>query len=902
MAPMKSCCLTLGMSLWFAWCSIGGMAPGNVAPLLAQTQTGEAAVQGGADQAASNRPPTVFWPKDVSFDPSIPTPRQFFGFDIGHRHLRHDQVVEYIQALAEATERIRVSQYGRTHGGRPLLLATITSPENHQRLPEIKRAQKSLAGPKADQVPIDELPVVMNMGYCVHGDEPSAGNCAPLVAYYLAAAQGPEVESQLRDIVVLLDPCLNPDGFDRFARWANMYRGRMLNADPAHAEHNQGWPSGRVNYYWFDLNRDWLPLVHPESRARMRWYHQWKPNVVLDFHEMGTNSSFFFQPGVPRRTHPLTPQSTVDLTGAIAKFHARAFDRNRQMYFTEEVFDDFYMGKGSTYPDLHGAIGILFEQASARGHIQESTNGILRFVDAIENQFAASRSSLEAAQAMREKLLEHQREFYRNSWELAQKSKTRVLVFTSTGNRSRLQQLANVLLLHDIQCYWTNETLIQEQRRFFPESTLLVPLRQAEYRFIQSLFERRTQFEENIFYDVSAWTLSDAYNVRKYEWENEVPLDKLTLAKTFQTWPRNLAISDDDIAYVIDWRDDRAPFWLYRCLNSGIRVKVARKPFTISSDEGNRSFHAGALVIHLDGQQDRIKAIQRTLRLAAARGCDVVPLTTAWTPQGPDIGSNHFATIPKPSIALAVEDGVRFYEAGAIWHLLDIKHSIPVSLLKSNSISRTDLSRYSTLLLPSGRYGQIADSVDAWVRQGGTLVCNGTAVEFAAGEILDLNADDTNAPDAAHSTDETSDSTPALQKPFVSARNELALALVSGAIFKGRMDPSHPLCFGFGNQKTIPVFRNHARILPPSANPYANPLIYAKQPLLAGYCSQENQDRLAQTAGIVVHSHGAGRVILIADDLNFRGFWQGTSRIYMNAIFFGSLTDPPMPRGEAVEE
>ena len=348
--------------------------------------------------------PTSFWPTAVEWDKSIPNPKSHFGFDVGFRHLEHGQVVSYLQALAEASARVSLRQYGHTHGGRPLLLLTITSKKNRNRLDEIQRKSRRLTKANGENIETEDLPAVINMGYGVHGDEPSATNCAPLVAYYLAAAQGEEIERILENCVILLDPCLNPDGFNRFATWANRYRGRVLNPDPQHAEHNQQWPPGRTNYYWFDLNRDWLPLVHPESRSRMRWYHKWKPNVVLDYHEMGTNSTYFFQPGIPQRTNPLTPQKNVDLTNKFGEYHARALDERGSLYYTQETFDDFYMGKGSTYPDLHGAVGILFEQASSRGHVQENQDGLLTFYDTIANHFATSLSSLKATVDLRKEL------------------------------------------------------------------------------------------------------------------------------------------------------------------------------------------------------------------------------------------------------------------------------------------------------------------------------------------------------------------------------------------------------------------------------------------------------------------------------------------------------------------
>ena len=562
-----------------------------------------------ARRANRRQKPTVFWPADVPVNDKITTPREHFGFDIGERHLRHDQIVSYLKVLAEQSDRITLEEYGRTHGRRPLLLATITSPANHSRIDEIQSDHFSLAKPQDSSfVELEKLPAVMNMGYSVHGDEPSAGNCAPLVAFYLAAAEGEQVENILDSVVVLLDPTLNPDGFDRFARWANTFRGRVLNSDPAHAEHNQGWPTGRVNYYWFDLNRDWLPLVHPESQSRMTWYHQWKPNVVLDFHEMGTNSTYFFQPGIPQRTNPLTPKKNVDLTAEIAKFHARAFDGRKEMYFTQEVFDDFYMGKGSTYPDLHGCVGILFEQASSRGHLQESTNGLLSFPQTIRNQFSASRSSLEAAATMRSQLLEYKIEFYNDAIEAARGEEARMHIFSAPGNASRIQAFADLLLQHDIECFRLKENSTYDGSDFDKRFTLVVPTEQPEYMFLRSLIEERTEFQENIFYDVSAWTIPLAYGLNHNEIQREIPADDLVRAKLGQVDRLELPADKKAVAYLIEWEDDLATRWLYRILSKEMVAKVASRPFTVAIGDEAREFSYGCLLYTSPSPRDRTRS------------------------------------------------------------------------------------------------------------------------------------------------------------------------------------------------------------------------------------------------------------------------------------------------------
>jgi hypothetical protein len=323
---------------------------------------------------------SYYLPDGVSYNPDIPTPKAIIGHEVGEFHVTHDKLVNYMYAIDKASDRVTLEVTGYTHEARPLLLLTITSPKNHQNLEAIRAQHVQLTDPsRSGSLNTRNMPVVFYLGCSIHGNEASGTNAGLLMAYHLAAAQGPEMEKALENTVILFDPSFNPDGMQRFSAWVNSRKSRSVSTDPYDMEHNEAWPGGRTNHYWFDLNRDWLVAQQPESQARIRKFHQWKPNVLTDHHEMGTNATFFFQPGVPARMHPLTPQKNLELTKKIGEYHAKALDAIGSYYYTQEGYDDFYYGKGSTFPDVQGAIGILFEQASSRGHAQESTNGILRF-------------------------------------------------------------------------------------------------------------------------------------------------------------------------------------------------------------------------------------------------------------------------------------------------------------------------------------------------------------------------------------------------------------------------------------------------------------------------------------------------------------------------------------------
>ena len=286
---------------------------------------------------------SYYLPKDVTYNQSIPTPASVIGHEVGEWHITHDKLVTYMKALAASSDRIAIEDRGNTFEDRPLLLLTITSPKNHQNLEGIRKTH--IDATNNDKVVTSDNPIVVYQGFSIHGNEPSGSNAALAVAYYLAAAEGTEIDDLLNNAVILFDPSFNPDGLQRFAYWANTNRSKNINPDPNDREYTEVWPRGRTNHYQFDMNRDWLPVQLPESKARIASFHKWLPNILTDHHEMGSNSSFFFQPGIPSRTNPLTPQMNQDLTKEIATYHAKALDKIGSLYYSEESFDDFYYQK-----------------------------------------------------------------------------------------------------------------------------------------------------------------------------------------------------------------------------------------------------------------------------------------------------------------------------------------------------------------------------------------------------------------------------------------------------------------------------------------------------------------------------------------------------------------------------
>ncbi|MEX2232271.1 MAG: M14 family metallopeptidase, partial [Cyclobacteriaceae bacterium] len=521
---------------------------------------------------------SYYLPENVIYDSLIPTPASVIGHQVGEFHVTHDRLVHYMQILDKASDRITLEITGYTHEARPLLLLTITSPQNHRNIESIRTTHIQLADPgRSAGLNTSTMPAVFYLGCSIHGNEASGSNAGLLIAYHLAAAKGPEIESALQNTVILLDPSFNPDGLQRFSTWVNSRKSKMTSPDPNDMEHHEPWPGGRTNHYWFDLNRDWLVAQQPESQARIKKFHQWKPNVLTDHHEMGTNYTFFFQPGVPSRSHPITPAKNFELTKKMGEFHAKALDEIGSLYYTQEGYDDYYYGKGSTFPDAQGAIGILFEQASSRGHLQESDNGILTFPFTIRNQFTTALSSLKAVNAMREELLNYQRQFFRDAAAENSKDPVKAFIFGSSKDEARACHLAEIITRHEIVVYKPAARQAHSGKIFETESSFIVPLNQPQYKLLKGMFEKRTTFQDSLFYDISSWTLSLASGIEFEELRSMPSLGEKILSVRMPAG--KLIGSRSEYAYAFESYGYYAPRAIYRLLKAGVRVKVATGSF-----------------------------------------------------------------------------------------------------------------------------------------------------------------------------------------------------------------------------------------------------------------------------------------------------------------------------------
>lgn len=823
---------------------------------------------------SQSAPPLSYYLPDIAYNPAIPTPASWLGFEVGAWHASHDQLVGYLRALDAASDRIRLQEYGRSYENRPLLCLMITDPGNFPRLEQIKADRQRLADPgQSGGLDLKSMPAVYYMGYSIHGNEASGSNAALIMAYYLAAAESEEVKSMLKNTVILFDPCFNPDGMQRFSTWVNSHKSIHLSPDPAGDEFNEHWPRGRTNHYGFDLNRDWLVAQQPETVGRVQLFQEWRPNLLTDQHEMGTNSSFFFQPGVASRVNPITPDKNQELTAKIAGYHAQLLSENNVLFFTGENYDDFYYGKGSTYPDAQGCIGILFEQGSSRGTAQESENGLLTFPYSIRNQVFGSLSSLKAISDMRVELNEYMRDFYRSALDEAKHAEVKGYLFSDGSSEARA--FLELLGRQHIRVQNVEEDIEAGSIRFKARQAFFVPCEQAQYRLVRAIFERNTVFRDSIFYDISAWTLPDAFGL---DW---APLKAGNYSS--KSFSKDLSLvslhppyrlgDHEAYAYAIAPEAYELPRVLGRLLRAGLRVRVAMEPFKAAGED----FRAGALLIAADRQAMSASDLVALMNEAAGSGLHVVPIENGLTPDGPDLGSSNFPVVRLPKILELTGDGVDPSANGEIWHQFDTRYDMPVTRVEAERFNSLNLLNYNVLVLSDGVYSKISsEKVKQFVNDGGTLIVTGTALRWLKNTALAPVDFRISAPG------------PHPPRPYDKLEEDKGAMAMPGAIFQAELDLTHPLCFGY-DKPELPVFFSDTIFVQPTQNPYATPLRLSAQPLLGGYVHARYKALASGAAAALVYGSGKGKIIAFPGDMNFRAFWYGTNRIFANAVFFGNL-------------
>ncbi len=883
-----------------------------------------------------------FYP-GASYASSIPTLKQVIGHTWGEQITSHQETERYLKALVEASPRARLVPYGETWEGRQLWYFIIASEANMARLDEIKAGMRQLADPRTvSQVEADRLirslPAITWLAYGVHGNEISSTDAALLTAYHLLASQDDAlVEAIFNSSLVIIDPMQNPDGRERFIHYFQQTRGRWPDPAPQAAEHNETWPSGRVNHYLFDMNRDWFAQTQPESRGRVKAFLEWFPQVFVDLHEMGSNETYYFAPPAP----PLNPEFTPAQNEWLTKYgrnNAKWFDRMRFDYFTREVFDSFYPGYGEGWPMFHGSIGMTYEQASTRGLVvRRDDETVMHYRDGVQHHFIASLSTVEMTANNRESLLRSFYEFRRSAAQEGGLGTIKEYIIPPGRDVNRVAKLVSKLIAQGIEVkqatapftnakardYYDGEL----QSKQFPAGAYVVSLAQPARRLVSTLLAKHTPMDDAFvkeqlrrhkkrlsdqFYDVTGWSVPLLYDIECYIAEES---SRGQFSVLQQPPARQGRVHGDQaqLAYLIPWGSNSAAQALAALQRQSVRVFCADKAFT----QNGRTYPGGTLIIKVKDNPEDL--YQRLTRLAVDVGVDIYPTDTAWVEDGVNFGSDEVKFLRKPIVAMAYQIPTSAYAVGWARYLLEQEYSYPVTVINTQQLRNVDLRDFNVLILPNGssEYEQLlgesgAEQIGRWVQNGGILITIGEATRWLTDEEVDLLATKREfkggKPEKSPSERQPSQETKAeSEKPAQSASEspkkeepkpfdveeaikpeEELPGSTPGAIMRVTLDTEHWLAFGYDGDTNVLVESRNV-FTPLKLDKGRNVGLYMSEDkvVLSGFTWEDARKQIANKAYLMVQSHGRGHVVAFAEDPNYRAFCDGLNLLFLNAIFFG---------------
>lgn len=797
---------------------------------------------------------------------SLPSPAEFLGYSLGSQFTPHHSVNDYFEAVARARPgQVSLIEYGRTFEGRPLLLATLSSAGNMERLEEIRSEHlKSLQGGGQGET------AVVWLSYNVHGNESVSTEAAMQTLHRLLT----DKSEYLDNTIVIIDPCINPDGRERYINWYKQRRNKPFSTDPNSLEHHEGWLSGRGNHYMFDLNRDWAWLTQAESVQRLKQYNRWMPHIHVDFHEQSVDAPYYFAPAAEPYHEVVTPFQR-EFQEVIGNNHARYFDKNGWFYFTREVFDLFYPSYGDTYPTYNGAIGMTYEQGGggrAGLGVVTATGDTLKLTDRIAHHLTTGLSTVEVASGHAAALNSEFRAFFRRPGNFKYQS------YVLNGGRDQIDALTDLLDRHGIT-YGSGtggsvrgfDYGIQGRGSVsVSEESLIIPVSQPRGTLVKVLFEPNARLSDSLTYDITAWSLPYAYGLQALASESAVPLRPRS--GSTQTSP---GMEPGAFAYLTDWNSMKDARFLSEILQKGIRVRRAEKPFEL---EG-RSWGRGTLII-TRADNTSLKDLDNALREAAEKhGKNLTGTRTGRVTSGKDFGSRYVDMIPKVRVAILSGAPTSTLRFGELWHFFEQQLGYPASILGADYFDRVDLSGYDILILPDG-YGyrgflnpERLQHIKNWVREGGQLIAMGRSLQT-------LGGDDGFG---IRRTGKASAGSDDLLTPYKDNRRKRVRNTITGAIFKARVDPTHPIAFGYPdtyytlkrNSLAFSYLDGGSNVVVLGENPAA----------VAGFAGSKALERLPETLLLGSENYGQGTVVYFADNPLFRGFWENGKLFMANALF-----------------
>ena len=802
----------------------------------------------------------------------LKSPDEFLGYELGSQFTRHHEVVDYFKQLAEsAPNRVKLEQYGSTYERRPLYVAFLSSEENIRNLEQIRRTNLGRAGIGAGESGNDIA--IVWLSYNVHGNEASSTEASMKTIYRLLT----EKQDWLKNTLVIIDPCINPDGRDRYVNWFNETASRPYDTDQQASEHLEPWPGGRPNHYLFDLNRDWAWATQIESQTRLKVYNRWLPHIHVDFHEQGINEPYYFAPAA-EPFHEVITDWQRDFQTQIGKNHANYFDSEGWLYFTRERFDLFYPSYGDTYPTYMGAIGMTYEQAGhGRGGlgIMNDEGDELTLKDRLEHHTTTGLSTVEIASQNAEKLTSEFSKFF-NTSKLADKS------YVLKGHPDKISAITELLDSHEITYGFAKAGKASgysyskngQGQINTSSSDLVVSTQQPKGSMVKVLFEQNAKLVDSLTYDITAWSVPYAYGV-----------DAIASTKDIETQvvgvtPQLNTINKGATGYVLPWKSLEDAKFLSELLNQKVRVRFSEKAF---QTEG-KSFDRGSLII-VRGDNKGVSDFDDIVTSTANKHKrQLTSAISGFSTNGPDFGSPDIKLVNPPKIAVLSGDGTSSLSYGEIWHFFEQQLHYPMTSINTDHLNYVNLNKYNILIMPNGNYGNILDEnllkkLKDWVQSGGKLI----AIDGALSAFADKDGFGLSRVSKEENEDEKDDDSVDIIK-YADRERENAKNLITGAIFNSTVDETHPMAFGYGT--SYHTLKLGSSAYQPLEKGYTVAYLGKTPKNVSGFAGSEAVKKLENTLLFGEQRIGKGSMVYLVDNVLFRSFWENGKLFFVNSLFF----------------
>ena len=819
----------------------------------------------------------------IAINAQLQSPAQFLGYEPGEKFTAHWRVVDYFRHAALQSKNIRLVEYGKTEEGRPLLVAIVASSENISQLERIRTNNLRLASMGSERGTEAGAPAIVWLSYNVHGNEASSTEASMLTLYSLLDPSNTQTASWLKNTVVIIDPCINPDGRDRYVNWFNSVSGKEIDPKLVTREHREPWPGGRTNHYYFDLNRDWAWQSQIESQQRIALYNQWMPHVHVDYHEQGVNEPYYFAPAAEPIHEVVTPwQREFQMT--IGRNHAKYFDRNGWFYFTREIFDLYYPSYGDTWPMFNGAIGMTYEQgggpAGGLGAITESGD-TLTLKDRVQHHYTTSLSTIEISSMNASKLIASFARYFNDAATAGAGTFKSYIIRNRAEDQQKLRVLTELLTRNGIEFGFASGNAkgfsyaSRKDESVSMQNDLVISAFQPRSAMVKVLFEPDAKLPDSLTYDITAWALPYAYGLTA--WASR---DRITA--NGRAWPafvRNTPA--DSYAYVIRWEGLSSAKTVGQLLQAGFRLRYSETPFEVDG----KSFDRGSVIIMNRGES-HLNSISKLIEIANANGVTLHPVSTGFVDKGNDFGSDKIELMKAPRVYMFTGEGVNPYASGETWHFFDKQLEYPLSLVNANDAGRLDWSAVDVLILPPGNYNFLndknqAESFKQWIRRGGRVIALQQAADALAKAELGLKPKGGLEGDKEKEKDDDKDNYDVLKR-YSDRERDFIPGSTSGAVLRVELDNTHPLAFGYpANYYTLKLDDKIYEFMKDGWNVG----VIKKEAPIAGFVGAELKPRLKNGLLFGVMPLGSGSITFLVDDILFRSFWENGKLMMANAVF-----------------